>query len=82
MIAVDEDMVHHRGVVCVSLSMDRSAAVAFLVLICVVSCSLFVVAVVALVDLRNFVVVDELNADVFASNLRFHPRKFIFKLKL
>jgi hypothetical protein len=61
----------------VSLNMDlafRNAA-ASLVPISVVSYNLIAVAAAdaAAVDLCNFVVEDELDADVFASNLRFHP---------
>jgi hypothetical protein len=51
--------------------MDRSAT-ACLVLTFVVSCSSIAVATV---DQCSFVDVDGRGADVFASNLRFHPAK-------
>lgn len=70
-------MARRQAVFCVSLSMDLACrnAAASLVLICVVSCSSIAVAAVAVVsvDLCNFAVADEQDADEFASNLRFHP---------
>jgi hypothetical protein len=57
--------------------------VAALVLIFVASCSLIVVvAVAAVVDLCKFVVADERGADVFASNLRFHPEIILNRVNL
>lgn len=67
-------MERRRGVACESSRMDpafRNAAVASLVLIFVASCSSTAVAVA--VDLCRFVVADERDADVFASNPQFRP---------
>lgn len=71
MISVEEGK-HHRVVFCESSHMGLAfrSAVASLVLIFVASCSSIAVAAVGLC---NSVVSDELNGDVFSSNLRFHP---------
>lgn len=73
-------MERHRVVVYASSNMDlafrNAVAVASLVLIFVVSCSSIAVAAVAVaVDLCNFVVLGEQDADVCASNLQFPPEK-------